>query len=92
MRLIERPARPNRARQLTLAANSPRVGRIERQVRRLLIVRGRMTTTQLMKAIYGSPTQHWHYERVRRAASKFAVEFGRKRSPGVPIIWRLASD
>jgi hypothetical protein len=89
MQLIERPARPNRLRSVDIAANSPRVGKIERQVRRLLIVRGRMTTTQLMEAIYPRPTQHWHYERVRRAASKFAIECGRRRSPGVPIIWRL---
>jgi hypothetical protein len=61
----------------------------ERRARRLLIVRGQMTTMQLMHAIYGRPTQHWHYERVRLAARKFAVESGRRRSAGAPIVWRL---
>jgi hypothetical protein len=92
MQLIERLARPNRERSVVIAANSPRVRRIERQVRRLLIVRGQMSTTQLMKAIYGSPTQHWHYERVRRAARKFAAETHRRRSRGMPIVCGSCAD
>jgi hypothetical protein len=45
----------DRRRSVDIAANSPRVGKIERRVRRLLIVRGDMTTPQLMQAIYPSP-------------------------------------
>jgi hypothetical protein len=42
-----------------------------------------------MRAIYGSPTQHWQYRRVREAAPKFAERLYRRRSRGGPVVWRL---
>jgi hypothetical protein len=78
--LRELPPGPIKQRQLR---------NVQRRVRRLLIVHGEMTTPQLCQAIYGRLTQHWQYERVRLAARKFAVECGRQRSPGCPVLWRL---
>jgi hypothetical protein len=48
----------DRHRQLVVVANQPRIGRVERLIRRLLITAGRpMTTTELMRAIYPRPDQ-----------------------------------
>ena len=56
---LEMAATPtDRARQLVFAANLPRIGRIERQVRRLLIINKRMTTTELTRRIYRT-TKPW---------------------------------
>jgi hypothetical protein len=87
MRFAATPA----ARRPTVLARPdlPRVGRIQRQIRRLLIVRGDMTTGELARSIYSRPTQHWQRRQVREAARKFCVEHARRRSAGVPIIWRL---
>jgi hypothetical protein len=79
----------DRHAQLRAAANLPRIGRIARRVRRLLIAHGRMTTPELMRQVYGSPTKHWHYERVREAARKFAEPVRRVARPGCPVLWRL---
>jgi hypothetical protein len=78
--LRELPPGPIKQRQLR---------NIQRRVRRLLIVHGEMTTPQLRQAIYGSPTKHWQYRPVGDAARKFAIECGRRRSAGAPIVWRL---
>jgi hypothetical protein len=66
-----------------------RVGHIQRQIRRLLIVHGAMTTTELARSIYPRPNQEWQHRQVRRSAAKFAVEADRVRSPGAPIVWKL---
>jgi hypothetical protein len=81
-------AQLNRPRSVVIAANSPRVGRLERAIRRHLILSERLTTTQLAQRIYRT-TKPWQLGNVRRAAPKFAVEVGRRRSRGVPILWRL---
>jgi hypothetical protein len=83
------PPPPDRHRSVVIAARAPRVGRVERLVRRQLIISGALTTAQLAKRIYGSPTKHWHYFNVRRAAPKFAVEISRRRPIGTPIVWKL---
>jgi hypothetical protein len=87
--LAEPPALADRHQQLVSAANRPRVGRIVCRVRRLLVINGSMTTGDIARSIYGRPTQHWQYERVRSAAARFAVEARRRRSAGAPIVWRL---
>jgi hypothetical protein len=71
--------------------NAPhRLGRVARKVRRLLIVVGNpLTTGELARNVYGAPIRRWHYARIRLAARKFAVEVGRRRSAGAPIVWRL---
>jgi hypothetical protein len=56
--------------------------------RRHLILSKQLTTTELAQRIY-SATQSWQVGNVRRAAPKFAVECGRRRAPGMPIVWRL---
>jgi hypothetical protein len=80
-------------RPTPLVCAKSRIGRIQRRVRRLLIVHGEMTTPQLRQAIYGSPTKHWHYRPVGDAARKFAVEVGRRSRHGMRgrpgILWRL---
>jgi hypothetical protein len=48
-----------------------------------------MTTSELRLAIYGDPHREWPQIQVWRSAAKFAVEDGRRRSPGAPILWRL---
>ena len=64
------------------------VGWVERAIRRHLILSKQLTTTELAQRIY-SATQSWQVGNVRRAAPKFAVECGRRRAPGMPIVWRL---
>jgi hypothetical protein len=67
-----------------------RIGRIERRVRRVLIVHGEpMSTTELRLAVYGQPFRDWQRKQIRRAVAKFAVECGRRRPGGMPIVWRL---
>jgi hypothetical protein len=77
--------RPNSAARTDYS----RIGRIERRVRRALIIRGPMSTTELRLAVYGQPFRDWQRKQIRRAAAKFAVEADRMRSPGAPIVWRL---
>jgi hypothetical protein len=77
--------RPN----LAFSRKRTKTGRIQTMVRRLLIVHGRMTTLQLMRAIYGSPTHLWHYGSVNGAAEKFAERVRKVRSRGHPVLWQL---
>jgi hypothetical protein len=65
----------------------PRAGRVERAIRRHLILSKQLTTPELAQRIY-SATKYWQVGNIRRAA-KFAVECGRQRSPGCPVLWRL---
>ena len=83
-----RPASPDRPRSVVIAANSPRVGWVERAIRRQLILSKQLTTTELTRRIYRTALP-WQVGNVRRAAPKFAVECGRGRSAGAPIVWRL---
>jgi hypothetical protein len=89
MSTTELPTLSTRRPNIPVCPDRPRVGRIQRQIRRLLIIHERMTTSELARHIYPRPTQHWQRKAIRGAARKFAVEYGRRRSPGVPIIWRL---
>jgi hypothetical protein len=83
------PALSTRRAQLLIAARRPRVGRIERLVRRSLVAAGKpLTTIELARRIYRTTQlKHWHSYNVRRAAPKFAVRVGVRRSRGVPILW-----
>jgi hypothetical protein len=81
-----RPAQPIRPRSVVIAARAPRVGRVQRQIRRLLIIRGQMTTVELAGSIYARPTKSWHRWNVRRAALKVAVHVQRGRGGW---LWRL---
>jgi hypothetical protein len=83
---VKFPAQPNRPRSVVIAARAPRVGRVQRQIRRLLIVRGQMTTVALAGSIYARPTKSWHRWNMRRAAPKVAV---RVRGHDHPVLWRL---
>ena len=82
------PARLNRERSVVIAARAPRIGKIERAVRRQLIIRKKLTTPQLAECVYGS-AKHWQLYNVRRAAVKFCRPLYRKRVPGLPIVWQL---
>ena len=75
-------------RSVVIAARAPRVGKIERAIRRQLILRDKLTTPPLSQAIYRS-TKHWQLYNVRRAAVKFCRPLHRKRAPGLPIVWSL---
>jgi hypothetical protein len=67
-----------------------RIGRNQLLVRRRLIAAGKpLTTAELARSIYLPPLKHWHVTRVREAARRFAVEVGRRRSRGAPILWAL---
>jgi hypothetical protein len=79
----------NRRPNPTARTDYSRVGRIERRVRRALIIHGPMSTTELRLAVYGQPFRDWHRKQIRKSATKFAVEVGRGRSGGMPIVWRL---
>ena len=83
-----RPRSPGRERSVVIAARAPRIGKIERAVRRQLIIREKLTTPQLAECVYGS-AKHWQLYNVRRAAAKFCRPLYRKLSPGLPIVWRL---
>jgi hypothetical protein len=50
--MVVRPAQPNRQRSVVIAANSPRIGRLERAIRRQLILSKQLATTQLAQRIY----------------------------------------
>lgn len=77
--------------QLIIAARSPRVGHLQRQVRRAFIAaNGRpLSTTDLLRWCYSHLRRYerWRCQNVRRAARKFAESIGRRRSRGVPILW-----
>jgi hypothetical protein len=89
MTLLESPLAPsNRQRSVVIAANSPRVGKVERAIRRHLILRKQLTTPELARRIF-SATKYWQVGNIRRAAPKFAVQCGVVRSPGCPVLWRL---
>jgi hypothetical protein len=51
-----------------------------------------MTTGDIARLIYPRPTTDSNRLQIRRAARKFAIEVGRRRSRGVPIIWRLKTS
>jgi hypothetical protein len=85
---VKFPARPNRPPSVVIAANSPRAGRIERAIRRHLILSKQLTTSELAECI-SSATKYWQIGNIRRAAPKFAVQCGVVRSPGCPVLWRL---
>jgi hypothetical protein len=75
---------------MSKTAQSRRIGHIQLWVRRLLIIHGRMTTSELAKRIYARTTlREWHLWNVRRAARKFCVPVGRRRSAGLPVLWQL---
>jgi hypothetical protein len=79
----------NRQSNSAARTDYSRIGRIERRVRRALIIHGPMSTTELRLAVYGEPFRDWQRKQIRRAAAKFAVEVGRGRSGGMPTFWRL---
>jgi hypothetical protein len=69
-----------------MAACAPRVGRVQRQIRRLLVIRGQMNAVELAGSIYARPTKSWHRWNVKRAAVKFCV---RIRGHHHPVLWKL---
>jgi hypothetical protein len=73
-------------RVLTNDCYRPRA--FKRQVRRLLVINKRMTTTELTRRIYRT-TKPWQVGNVRRAAPKFAVGVYRRRARGMPIARKL---
>jgi len=83
-----------RRAQLVMAANRPRIGYVERQVRRELIAAGHaLTTRQLAERIYRTtPLENWHLGNVRRSAPKFAVRVRRIRRRGLPILWAADTE
>jgi hypothetical protein len=73
-----------------MRTNYARNGRVQTRTRRLLIVRGELTTGELARLIYPARRiQNWHLRQIRESASKYAVEVRRRLSPGVPIVWML---
>jgi hypothetical protein len=76
-------------RHPTLLIVAKRVGWVQRQIRRLLIVHGQLTTVELARSIHARPTKPRHCYSVRRTAPKFAVEVSRRRAAGAPIVWKL---
>jgi hypothetical protein len=85
------PRRSARRDQLVIAARLPRVGRVQRQVRRALVAAGGrpLSTTDLLRWSYPHLRRFecWRCQAVRRAAPKYAVPVGRRRSRGLPIMW-----
>jgi hypothetical protein len=69
-------------------ARLPRLDHTQRQIRRLLVAYGPMTTGELAALNYARPTQRWHWGNVSRSATKFAVG-KRVRGPGGPWVWAL---
>jgi len=63
---------------MAVIAALPRLGRVQRQIRRLLLIHGAMATPTLADRIYAHPTKKWHRYNVRRSAIKFAVEERRR--------------
>ena len=80
---------PNRRPAITLRTDYSRIGRIQRQIRRLLIIHGPMTSGELARRLYPRPNKDWHWRQVRDSASRFAERIGNVRSPGRPVLWRL---
>jgi hypothetical protein len=76
-----------------LFPSRPRNGLIEIKIRRCLVRADRAsTTTELVREIYPRPHAPCHYNAVRRAARKFAIESGRERKQArgrPPILWQL---
>ena len=87
--MIAAPMLSDRGPNTAVRTDFPRNGRIQTRVRRLLIIHGPMTTGDIARQIYARPTTDSNRLQVRRAARKFALEIGRRRSRGVPIIWKL---
>jgi hypothetical protein len=80
---------PNRRPQTAVRRNWTRIGRVQLRARRLLIIAGQVTTSEMARRIYGTQPKPWQLDQVRKSAAKFAVEVERRRSPGAPILWRL---
>jgi hypothetical protein len=78
---------------VTIADKSPRIGRIQLRVRRALIAAdGKpVTITDLLQYCYPFTDRFkmWHRTNIHRAVHKFAVEVGRRRCRGAPILWAL---
>jgi len=83
--------RDTRVARLLVAVRLPRVGRLQCQVRRAFIAAdGRsLSTTDLLRWCYPERRrfERWRSQAVRRAAPKYAVPIGRRRSRGLPILW-----
>jgi hypothetical protein len=78
-----------RHQQIVAAARRPRIGRLARQIRRLLIVAGKpLTTPQIARGVYRT-TQPWQVGNVYRAAPKVAERVRKLRSTGSPVLWKL---
>jgi hypothetical protein len=84
-RLNMPPSPPDRRPNIRIRPDR-RIGRVQRQIRRLLIIRGQMNTVELAGSIYGRPTKSWHRWNVRRAAPKVAVHVRRVRGGW---LWKL---
>ena len=62
---------------MTAIAALPRLGHLQRQIRRLLyLIHGPITTPELAGHVYARPTKNWHRYNVRRSATKFAERVG----------------
>ena len=64
----------------------PRLGHLQRQICRLLLTHGPMTTPELAGHIYARPTKTWHRYNMRRSATKFAERVGDRQRP---MLWAL---
>ena len=65
-----------------------REGHVQRQVRRVLIAEGLVTTRDMMNAVWmrGEPWTESRWRHMRRAAERFAVREGKRSRP---LRWRL---
>jgi hypothetical protein len=71
---------------MSAIAAFPRLGHLQRQIRRLLLTHGPMTTPELAGHIYARPTKNWHRYNVRRSATKFAERVGKRQRS---VLWAL---
>jgi hypothetical protein len=79
----------DRHRRLILVRKWPPIGRLERQLRRILLSANKALSTPELAERLPRPT---HSGSIRRAAKRFAVPLYRRRSRGMPIVWVLAND
>ena len=66
-----------------------REGRIQRQIRRLLLVESVVTTKDMMAVVWlREPWTEWRWRHVRASAERYAERIGKRSRP---LRWRLKS-
>jgi hypothetical protein len=83
--------------RMIVIAGKPRVGRIQRQIRRALIANNckPLSIRELLRWCYPAVKQHprWHRWSIHRALPKFAIPHGRNTErQGRPMIWSPRSE